>query len=171
HASLCENPRLAVMLNFAINPAIRSSQADYLLISGGDILFSEHLAARLVQEGLQPGCLYRAERVTIRNDLGFPHCSRRQIEDPANIVMVDTCSEPPYNTPPFTNASGDFILIDRLTMMGLRGFDEGVRNARLHLDSKLCRNAMAIGMSSKLMGRIFHIDHQRSYNRMLTAYP
>ncbi len=34
-------------------------------------------------------------------------------------------------------------MVDRATMNGLRGFDEGISFARLHLDSRFCYNAMA----------------------------
>jgi len=171
HRDLCLHPSLTVLLNFAINPSIRSSRADFVFISGGDIFLGRHLAQRIIDKGLKSNCLYRAERVSIRNTLDFPHCAADDIENPANVVAVDSCTEPGSDQPPFTNACGDFILMDRLSMMALRGFDESIRHARLHLDSRLCWTTQAAGMDCELLGRIYHIDHSRSFFRNTSSYP
>lgn len=164
HAQLCEVPDLQIMLNFACNAALRTTAADYALITGGDDFIGQELARRIVREGLKPGCLYRAERVNVRQDLDFTNPTIDSLENPDNIVAVDSCSEPPYDTPPYTNASGDFLLLDAGTMSGLRGLDESITFARLHLDSRFCANAMAVVEDCQLLGRIFHINHKASYN-------
>lgn len=169
HKSLSRG-RQAMMMNFPVNAAIRTSDADYLVITGGDILFGKNLCERLVHNA-RPGCLYRAERVNIRSDLDFGRLVPQMVEDPSNIISVDTCREPPFDRPPYTNASGDFIMMDRLTLAGLRGMDESIDFARLHLDSRMSMNALQAGLDCQLMGQIFHISHSRSFSRAVSTYP
>jgi hypothetical protein len=171
HEYYCESDDLQVLLNFGLNPAIRTSSSDFFLITGGDIFMGRELANRIVAEGLVPGCLYRAERVNVRRDLPFESITGETLEADENVVSVDSCAQPPYNVPPFTHACGDFILLDTVSMLGIRGFDEGIRFARLHLDSRCCLTAMAAGLNCELLGRIYHVDHARSYVNQGSSYP
>jgi hypothetical protein len=168
HKSL-SRARQPMMMNFPVNAAIRTSSADFLVITGGDILLGEKLCRRLT-DGIRPGCLYRAERVNIEPDLDFAHLTPRTVEDLAKVVSIDTCREPPYDKPPYTNASGDFIMMDRTALAGLRGMDESINFARLHLDSRMTTNALLAGLDCELLGRIFHISHMRSFSRMWSTY-
>jgi len=111
---------------------------------------------------LRRGYLYRAERVNIRPDIPFGAASIDVIENADNIVSVDTCAEPPFDQPPYTNASGDFILIDRASFIAIRGVDESVRKARLHLDSRCVISLHRLDLPTVLLGRIFHISHRLS---------
>jgi hypothetical protein len=164
HEELCEVPDLQIMLNYSFNAAMRTTEADYVLITGGDDFIGSELAREVIDGGLQPGCLYRAERVNVRRDFPFTSPELDRIEQAENIVSVDTCTEPPFDKPPYTNASGDFLLLDSGTMAGIRGLDEGIKNARLHIDSRFCATAMVVVDDCRLLGRIFHIDHGSSYN-------
>jgi hypothetical protein len=160
-----------MMLNFAYNAALRTSASPFSLITSGDLFYGRALAERIATSGLQRGCLYRAERVNIDASLDVLTAGADDIEAPSAVVSIDTCSEPPYNTPPYSHASGDFLLVDRLTMHGLRGFDESIRFARLHLDSRFCFTAMAAGLDCELLGRIYHINHRNAYTNRLNDYP
>lgn len=171
HARLCTADNLDFMLNHSYNCALRTSSSDFLLITSGDLFFGEQLADRIKTKGLKPGCLYRAERVNIREDIDFSTADAAILENPANIVSINTCTEPPYDKPPYTHACGDFLMVDRATMNGLRGFDEGISFARLHLDSRFCYNAMAAGLDCELLGQIFHINHGNSYMNRPNNYP
>ncbi len=166
HRRLCEEPGLQILINFSCNVALRSSAADYNLITGGDEFFSSALARRIIENGLKRECLYRAERVNVRSDLDFTNATPASLEDPANIVSVDASEGPPY-----TNACGDFLLLDRGTMRGLRGLDEGIRGARLHVDSRFAMNSMIAGNECEMLGRIYHINHEKSYRNNETNYP
>jgi hypothetical protein len=170
HGEVCHSPTLQIMLAFGFNPGVRTSVADYVVTTTGDTFWARDLVSRIAKQGLRPGCLYRAERVNIDKTLDFSR-GAEVLEDPSSIISIDSCSEPPFNQPPFTNACGDFLMVDRRTALGLRGFDEGVRNARLHLDSRFCETAMAASLDCELLGRIFHINHARSYTNMLEHYP
>jgi hypothetical protein len=62
-------------------------------------------------------------------------------------------------------------MVDRVTMAGLRGFDESIRFARLHLDSRFCLTAMQASLDCELLGRIFHINHRNAYTNRPNDYP
>jgi hypothetical protein len=166
HQQLCEDPNLQIMINFGCNAALRSSSADFSLITGGDEFFGSALARKILADGLRPGCLYRAERVNVREDLDFTNATPSELERSDNVVSIDASDGPPY-----TNACGDFLLLDRETMCGLRGLDETVRGARLHLDSRFVLNAMLAEADCEMLGRIYHVNHRKSYRNMADSYP
>jgi hypothetical protein len=169
HAALCESSQ-AIMLNFSLNCGLRTSTSDYCLISAGDLFIGSQLAAYIKGLGLIRNCLYRAERVNIRPDLDFTLVTPAVVEAASSIASIDTCTEPPFDVPPYFHACGDFLLTDRLSMLGIRGFDEGIRFARLHLDSRFCATATAAGLHTNLAGQIFHISHAKSYTNQLDSY-
>lgn len=171
HDRLCTADNLSFMLNHSYNCAIRTSPFDFQVITGGDIFLGRALAEKIKSDGLKPNCLYRAERVNIRADIDFTTATADVLEDPANIVSVNYCDAPPYDTPPFTHACGDFMMVDRATMNGLRGYDESISFARLHLDSRFARNTMIAGLDCELLGRIYHINHTNSFINRQNDYP
>ena len=71
----------------------------------------------------------------------------------------------------YINASSDFMMMDRATLAGLRGMDEGIDFARLHLDPPMSTNALRARLDCKLIGQIFHVSHSRSFARMPSSYP
>ena len=171
HRELCRSREFKIMLNFSLNAAMRTSQADFILISGADIFLGRDTVNYLKNYGLKRKCLYRAERVSIRRKADFSRARPEQIENPPEIVGIDVCDLPPYNQPPYTNACGDFLLLDTDSCKILRGFDENITDARLHLDSRFALSAAASGFDSKLIGHIFHIDHKHSLVNMGDKYP
>jgi len=171
HASLSVSDDMPIVLSMAVNAGIRAADGDFVLVTGGDVFFGTDVPDRIATHGLEPGVLYRAERVNIRPDLPWGSLTASSIEDPERVESVDTCTEPPYDAPPFTNASGDFLMADRASMLALRGFDERVHHGRLHLDSRFALNAMHICTRAELLGRIFHISHARSWvNHAMPTY-
>lgn len=171
HRQLCRHPELTMMLNVALNAAIRTSMSDFILVSGGDNFLGRDTVRFLVERGLKKRCLYRAERVEIKHNLNFNSPKAEEIENPLNIVRINVCDIPPYDQPPYTNACGDFLLLDTASFKHLRGYDERVVDARLHLDSRCALSMLAMGFDCKLIGHIFHIDHQRSAIRLGEKYP
>jgi len=162
---------LEMMLTFSFNAGLRTSSADYCMITTGDLFFGSDLVKEIADKGLKRDHLYRAERVNIRNDLDFDNPRAEYLEAPENVVSLDSCSIPPFEEPPYTNACGDFILLDQASVMAVRGFDESVRNARLHTDARYCWTAMKLGISCDLIGHVYHINHGQSYTNLRENYP
>jgi hypothetical protein len=163
HDALCAVRELPMMINFGFNAAFRTTAADFTMTTCGDDLWSTSLVRRICKEGLKPSHLYRAERASVKRDLPFARIDPQTLERPENVLFVDTCTQPPYDVPPYTNACGDFSLTDSGTMFAFGGMDESIREARLHLDSRLCINAMAVVEECVLLGQIFHITHATSF--------
>src|ERR1700680_714098 len=170
HHQLCEVPELPILLTFAFNAGFRTTAADFCLGTCGDIFLGTTLV-RKIGQGLRAGCLYRAERVNIKSDLQFDEAASAVIESPENIVSVDSCSEAPYDAPPYTNAAGDFSMLDVATMRGIRGYDEDITFARLHIDARFGLTAMTVVNDCELLGRIFHVSHVRSHSNPSSKAP
>jgi len=166
HEKLCETGEISIMLNFGYNAAIRTSAADFVLVSGGDDFLGSDVAQWMMKRGLGIGCLYRAVRVDIRNSLDFENPDAGQLEAPQHAVKVNKVGQAPY-----TNACGDFILMDRELFQRVRGYDENIRFARSGLDGRCCLSAMALGARCRLIGHVYHIDHSRSYANNPSTYP
>ncbi len=171
HLELAEVKHLSIMLNFAINAGLRTSSSDFSLISGGDVFLGTKLARRIKRKGLKTGCLYRAERVDVNPRVAGGRPSGKAIEDQRNIIRICHCTQPPFDKPPYVNACGDFILMDRKSFGQIRGFDESVRKARVHLDTRCCLTALARGLDCRLIGQIFHLDHAHSWASSSDRYP
>jgi hypothetical protein len=163
HMALCTAPDLQILINFGFNAGFRTTAADFTMTTCGDDFWGESLCRRIQTDGLKPSHLYRAERVNIKRERTFASMGPADIERPENVVLVDTCDEPPYNKPPYTRACGDFSLTDSGTMFAIGGMDESVTEARLHLDSRLCVSVMSVVEDCVMMGRIYHITHANSY--------
>jgi hypothetical protein len=104
--------------------------------------------------------LYRAQRVNVDPNFNFLGAAPGDVEDRATVVSIDSCTEPPFDKPPYTNGCGDFLLLDRATFVAVRGFDETGRI--LHNDSRFAQMPMILNLRAKLIGDIYHISHSKS---------
>ena len=68
--------------------------------------------------------------------------------------------------PPFTNASGDFILMDRESWFALRGYPE-VPKSQLYIDGLIVYMAYVSGVSQISLPdppmRVYHVEHSGTY--------
>jgi hypothetical protein len=75
------------------------------------------------------------------------------LENERNWEVVNVIKPPLY-----TNASGDFLLLDRGTAHRLRGFNEIYRNAKIHMDGNFCVKAHASGVPIVDIGApVYHV--------------
>jgi hypothetical protein len=157
HHDLCQLKSLNMLISFPVNVAIRSSEADFILVSGAEDYLGTDVARWLVRRGLRKRCLYRAVRVDIRRDVDFLHPDACALEGRQNAIRGSIVDKPPYD-----NNCGDFILMDRVSMQQIRGFDESIRRVKSNLDSRFCASAMALGLGCRLIGHVYHVDHDTS---------
>jgi hypothetical protein len=157
HDTFREHNRLKIVICLAWNVAIRTSEADFVLLSSAEDYLGRDVARWLLRRGLRKGCLYRAMKVDIQKDFDFRHPDAKVLEARHNIVRVQHVTAPPYD-----HAPGDFLLMDRASMHLIRGFDEALLGADTAIDSRFCASAMALGLSCRLIGRVYHIDHESS---------
>lgn len=69
HAGFAFSDRLPLFQMIGKNVGIRRAQAEFVLCTNVDLLFSEQLFERLAKRDLKPGCFYRANRCDVPNTL------------------------------------------------------------------------------------------------------
>jgi hypothetical protein len=160
HDAFSMNPRLAFQEFIAKNVGVRRSRGRFILTTNTDIYLGRAVVARLAAGDLEARRLYRAVRVDLRNGLhladGF---GWDVLEDPRNIEVVNEIRPPCY-----TNASGDFLLLDRDTYHDLRGFNEVYRVAKIHIDGNFCVKAHSAGVRVVDIGApVYHVGQGTLY--------
>jgi len=133
HDALSLNPRLQFQEFIAKNVGIRRARGEFVLTTNTDIYFSRGVIARLKEAALKSGVLYRAPRHDLKSALDVSDIGWDVLEDERNCEVVNA-----IRPPLFTNASGDFLLLDRQTSQQLRGFNEIYRVAKIHIDGNFC---------------------------------
>jgi hypothetical protein len=153
HDALSLNPRLQFQEFIAKNVGLRRARGEFVLTTNTDIYLSRGVIAHLQQRALEPGVLYRAARHDLRSDRDVSWIDWNVLEDARNCEIVNRI-QPPL----FTNASGDFLLLDRHASHRLRGFNEIYRLAKIHIDGNFCVKAHASGVKIVDIGApVYHV--------------
>lgn len=159
HSHLTLNPKMTFMEFFAKNVGIRRARGEFVLTTNTDIYFDRGVLKLLARKRLKRGVLYRCARTDLRLGLDFSHVDWPLLEDPRNHSRTH-----PLDPPLYTDASGDFLLLDRHSYHRLRGFNEVYRVAKIHLDSNFCVKAYAAGCKLEDTGEnVYHLDHLGTY--------
>src|SRR5262245_29996286 len=153
HDALSLNPRLQFQEFIAKNVGIRRARGEFVLTTNTDIYLSRGVIRSLVERALERGVLYRAPRHDLKSHSEVTGMDWDLLEDPRNCEIVNHI-RPPY----FTNASGDFLLLDRDWYHRLRGFNEIYRVAKIHIDGNFCVKAHASGLDVVDIGSpVYHV--------------
>jgi hypothetical protein len=153
HDALSLNPKIQFQEFIAKNVGIRRARGEFLLTTNTDIYLGRGVLEFLKASPLDARVLYRAPRHDLRWDGDVSSIDWEVLHDERNWEEVNHI-QPPW----FTNASGDFLLLDRDTYHELRGFNEVYRNAKIHMDGNFCVKAHASGASLVDIGTpVFHV--------------
>jgi hypothetical protein len=153
HDALSLNPRIQFQEFIAKNVGIRRARGQFVLTTNTDIYLGRGVLDFLTARSLSARVLYRAPRHDLRWDGDAASIDWEVLHDERNWEEVNHI-QPPW----FTNASGDFLLLDRDTYHDLRGFNEVYRNAKIHMDGNFCVKAHASGVSLVNIGSpVFHV--------------
>lgn len=188
HATFAHSEELPLFQMIAKNAGIRRARAPFVLATNIDILFSDDLFAFL-HTGLQPGKVYRADRLDVVADL-----DRRPLPSPAECralpwIRAHREDGPHYvdgrRTPWYlaartwfnrtawnalhggalpalhTWASGDFTLTSRDVWADLRGYPEWPMFS-MFLDSVLLMEAYRAGLEMVALPPpmvLYHLEH------------
>lgn len=153
HEALSLNPRLAFQEFIAKNVGIRRATAPFILTTNTDIYLSRGVIECLAATSLERGILYRAARYDLKSYSDVTRVDWDQLEDERNYDMMNA-----IRPPLFTNASGDFLLLDRDSYFALRGFNEVYRVAKIHIDGNFCLKAHASGVPPVDIGwPVYHV--------------
>jgi hypothetical protein len=153
HDALSLNPRIQFQEFIAKNVGIRRARGAFVLTTNTDIYLGRGVRDFLAGQSLSPRVLYRAPRHDLTWAGDASSLDWDVLHDERNWEEVNDI-KPPW----FTNASGDFLLLDREGYHELRGFNEVFRNAKIHMDGNFCVKAHASGMSLVNIGTpVFHV--------------
>ena len=126
-----------------------------MLVTNADILLGREVVDALAERRVEPGVLYRAPRYDIK--LGVDQSGLRwdALEDPSNQVRRSV-----LEGPLFSSGAGDFLLADRETFHGLRGFNEVYRAARAGIDLNFMVKVVGAGIPiADIGGPVYHLNH------------
>ena len=160
HAALSLNPRLEYLEFIAKNVGIRRALGEYVLTTNCDVFFSRAVLDVLQQARLERRVLYRAVRYDVKITVDSSLVDWEMLEDPRNL------EHPPRTlTPPFMGGgTGDFLLLDRASLHGVRGFNEVYRVARVGVDHNFVVKVLSDGLSIRdIGGPVYHLNHLGSY--------
>jgi hypothetical protein len=172
HDALSLNRRLQFQEFIAKNVGIRRARGDFLLTTNTDIYLSRPVVTCLAEKVLERGILYRAARHDLKSSIDVSWVDWKLLEEERNCEVVNY-----INPPLFSNASGDFLLLDGETYDRLRGFNEVYRTAKIHIDGNFCLKALSssvrlvdIGAPVYHVGRgTFHAQRGRYRDRLHEA--
>jgi hypothetical protein len=153
HEAYSLNPKLQFQEFIAKNIGIRRSRGEYILTTNTDIYLSRGVLDVLKTRALAPRVLYRVVRIDLKDGIEYEAMDWSVLEDPRNCDTVNQILPPCY-----TNASGDFLLLDRDSYRALGGFNEVYRVAKVHMDSNFCLKAHASGLTlTPLDAPVYHV--------------
>lgn len=153
HDALTLNPRLQFQEFIAKNVGIRRARGQFVLTTNTDIYLSRGVIDRLAARALDNGVLYRAARHDLKGNIDPSFIDWDVLEDERNCEVKNRIKPPLY-----TNASGDFLLLDRGTYHRLRGFNEVYRTAKIHMDGNFCIKAYVSGAPLVDVGSpVYHV--------------
>ncbi|HTY81967.1 MAG TPA: hypothetical protein VMB24_04215, partial [Dehalococcoidales bacterium] len=195
HRTFPGSDKLQVLEFIAKNVGVRRARGEYVLVTNPDILFPEALIKYLAESSLSTKSFYRTARYDVTvpaSPIGNPdeylaYC--REHVTRINGMLgtffkhsgIKDVNQRLWNVfgyfvwrikffpldMPFTNASGDFMLMHRNHWQALRGYAEIVGTDKygfLHLDAFNVYSALFLGLKQvKLSGglRIYHLEHGR----------
>lgn len=163
HHRLSINPKLGFMEFLAKNVGIRRAHGRFVLTTNTDIWLSRHVLHSLPR--LRRGVLYRAVRIDLKREIGYSAMTFDVLEHPESALRVNVLGRE-Y----FANAAGDFLLIDCHTYASLRGFNEVFRESKIHKDANFCVHACRRRLPVEVLGTVYHIDHESSWNNVKHLY-
>jgi len=165
--ALSLNPRLEYLEFAAKNVGIRRARGRFILTSNCDVFFGRRICDSLEAQALQSRVLYRAPRHDIELTPGSGAIDWSVLEDPAVLAGPAHRLKPPF----MGSATGDFVLLDRMSFHDIRGFNEVYRVARIGIDRNVLVKAISRGLRIEdVGGPVYHVNHEGSYRLNPAAY-
>jgi hypothetical protein len=165
--ALSQNPRLEYHEFLAKNVGIRRARGRFVLTSNCDVYLGRRVLDAFQQGALRPRVLYRAPRHDVNLPAGLSRVDWEVLEDPRNQAGPAHVLKAPY----MGSATGDFVLMDRVSFHEIRGFNEVYRVARIGIDRNVLVKALSAGLSIEdIGGPVYHENHEGSYRLNPDAY-
>jgi hypothetical protein len=196
HRTIPNSDRLPLFEFLAKNVGVRRSKGKFILVTNPDILFTGALIQFLAENELSERCFYRATRYDVLNPmpegLSFEellfYCERHVTRINAWLGSYDNTFRERFNIGriaysildyltwrmsyfpyerPFTNASGDFLMVHCSHWYSLYGYPQVFGadiHGRFHIDSFMVIEALFSGLKQIRLGGekiIYHQEHNR----------
>ena len=159
HDAVTLNPSLQYLQFVAKNVGIRRATGDFILSTNADVLLGRHVIEVLASRQLEPRTVYRAARVDIKLGADPGHFDWAFLEDARNYAR-----RPVLKPPLYAGGTGDFVLLDRISMYDVRGFNEVYRLASVGVDYNFLVKAHAHGLRIvDIGGPVYHPNHVGSF--------
>lgn len=165
HTHLSVNPKLVFMEFFAKNVGLRRAGGRFVLTTNTDIWLSRGVLEALATGDLSERVVYRCIRVDLKREIGYQGMTFDLLEHPESFLRSNLV-RPGF----YSNAAGDFILLDRQSYLDLGGFNEVYRVSKIHKDTNFCYKAYARGYPFSVLGEVYHLDHESSWNNVMHLY-
>ena len=165
--ALSLNPRLVYLEFVAKNVGIRRASGRFVLTSNCDVYLGRVVLDALATGTLKTAVVYRAARHDLRQEVGDSEPSWATIEDPRNLDAHPKPLKPPF----MRGGTGDFLLLDRDTLLDMHGFNEVYRVARIGVDKNFVVKALSMGLAVEdIGGPVYHVNHAGSYRITAREY-
>jgi len=165
HEAFSQNLRLQFHEFIAKNVGVRRAAGSYILTTNTDIYLSRDIVSLFARQTLHPMVVYRATRVDLKSGLDTTNLDEDVLTHHRNHVLVNH-----LKLPFLTNASGDFLLLDRYSFHALRGFNEVFRVAKILIDANFCYHAAEKGLLLVDTGmQVFHMG-EGTFHGQRAAY-
>ena len=165
--ALSLNARLQYLEFIAKNVGIRRASGRFVLVSNCDVFLGRRVLETFADSRLLARTVYRAPRFDLSQSLLDQAVDWAALEDPRNLD-----GPPPRLKPPFMGgATGDFLLLDRVSFHDIRGFNEVYRVARIGIDRNFIVKALSSGLQvADIGGPVYHVNHEGSYRLSRNVY-
>ena len=201
HLDLPNPAKLALFEYVGKNVGVRRARGEYILTTNPDVIFSDELIQFFASGKLSSESFYRISRQDVRSPVThtlpvaeqLAYCAQNVIRVQGYFGTYDNglqkiisyhywrslLSYLKYrllnfpDNPPFLNASGDFLVMNRDSWNSLRGYPELETEGKSpHIDGLGVIMAQSSGLRQVILRdpiRLFHQDHGRPQGGMLRS--
>jgi hypothetical protein len=147
HQFLCENKHIAVYEYHAKNVGATHAKGEWLMIVNPDVFLGREVIDFIGKREFDTRTLYRTGWINIMDASGVDqHGMRDEYADDA---------------PPYSKASGDFVLLAKDLFDEVGGYREDLRFTNTHKDTLFCRTVYQLTNRARKIGCVYHLDHSR----------
>ncbi len=153
HSEVCSHPRMVVMEEFGKNVGLRRAHSEYICVTNSYILWDRNV--RRMLRALNKRLVFRTRRIELKWD--GQALTQEYLRDSLNRGEFRRGWKQELSF-----GCGDFLLAHRDLWNRARGYDESLRNVRIHADGRGLLQLLALGGRPAHMGYHYHISHGSS---------
>ena len=165
HSKYIGSQKKGLVGSVALNAGIRRARGKFVTSKMADTFFSDELIKFISKKTLDNNCLYRADRVDVNVNLDLIN------SDWQDYFNLNVFSRGYYNKKgPHLKACGDFMLMDKRSWDGIRGFHEPKTVIGLGEDGEALYAALGMGLKQICLDNqmcIYKIKHGNQHGERI----